>query len=190
MTPHDAFLQAIRDNPEDDAVRLIYADYLEEKGDPAGLDRAEFIRLQLELGRLPADSTDRATLLARGRRLLREHEAEWVAGDLRGLVRGGEFRRGFVEKVALPAEVFPQRADELIRLAPLREVHLTGRRDVVRQLARTPLLGQLSGLDLKGNFLNDSDLAWLVESPFLGRLTRLDLSNNARRYWPPSISAG
>ena len=34
-TPHDeAFLQAIRENPDDDAPRLIYADWLEERGDP------------------------------------------------------------------------------------------------------------------------------------------------------------
>ncbi len=41
-----AFLEVIRQSPADDGPRLIYADYLEEKGDPAGLARAEFIRLQ------------------------------------------------------------------------------------------------------------------------------------------------
>src|SRR5262249_36968134 len=38
--PHRAFLDAILEAPEDDAVRLIYADWLEEQGDPRG----EFIR--------------------------------------------------------------------------------------------------------------------------------------------------
>jgi uncharacterized protein (TIGR02996 family) len=28
-----AFLQAIRDRPDDDALRLIYADWLDERGD-------------------------------------------------------------------------------------------------------------------------------------------------------------
>jgi uncharacterized protein (TIGR02996 family) len=40
------FLESIRDNLDDDGVRLIYADWLEEHGDPA---RAEFIRVQSEL---------------------------------------------------------------------------------------------------------------------------------------------
>jgi uncharacterized protein (TIGR02996 family) len=36
-----AFLQAILDNPDDDAPRLMYADWLEERDDPRG----EYIRL-------------------------------------------------------------------------------------------------------------------------------------------------
>ena len=42
MTHDDAFLQAIIENPDDDAPRLLYADWLEERGDPRG----EFIRVQ------------------------------------------------------------------------------------------------------------------------------------------------
>src|SRR5262249_40896996 len=52
MTHDTAFLAAIRENPEDDAVRLVYANWLEERGDAA---RAEFIRLQCESARLGAD---------------------------------------------------------------------------------------------------------------------------------------
>ena len=36
----DAFLQAIRDAPEDDGPRLIYADWLEEHADTVALDSA------------------------------------------------------------------------------------------------------------------------------------------------------
>ena len=45
MTDRDALLRAICDNPEDDAPRLVYADWLDENGDPL---QAEFIRLQLQ----------------------------------------------------------------------------------------------------------------------------------------------
>ena len=41
MTNEANFLAAIRENPDDDAVRLIFADWLEDQGDT---DRAEFIR--------------------------------------------------------------------------------------------------------------------------------------------------
>jgi uncharacterized protein (TIGR02996 family) len=49
VTHHDAFLQAILENPDDDTPRLIYADFLDEHGDP---DRDEFIRVQSLLARL------------------------------------------------------------------------------------------------------------------------------------------
>jgi uncharacterized protein (TIGR02996 family) len=44
MTPDDAFVQDILDHPEDDAPRLVYADWLEEHGQGP---HAEFIRLQV-----------------------------------------------------------------------------------------------------------------------------------------------
>src|SRR5262245_16952100 len=38
-----ALVQAIREQPEDDALRLIYADWLQDRGDPRG----EFIHAQV-----------------------------------------------------------------------------------------------------------------------------------------------
>jgi uncharacterized protein (TIGR02996 family) len=72
----EAFLQAVIENPEDDAPRLIFADWLEEHGQP---ERAEFIRVQCELARLPEQEHRRKELLAREQGLLKEHEKEWTA---------------------------------------------------------------------------------------------------------------
>src|SRR5262249_1393667 len=47
MTDEAAFLRSILDDPDDEANRLVYADWLEERGDP----RAELIRLQLDTDR-------------------------------------------------------------------------------------------------------------------------------------------
>src|SRR5262245_10482866 len=44
-----AFVQAVLETPDDEGIRLIFADWLEERGDPYG----EFIRTQCELARLP-----------------------------------------------------------------------------------------------------------------------------------------
>jgi len=44
VTDRDAFLTAIHGAPEDDAPRLVFADWLDEQGEP---ERAEFIRLQV-----------------------------------------------------------------------------------------------------------------------------------------------
>lgn len=40
----DGFLQAIGDNPEDNAPRMAYADWLEERDDP----RAEYLRMEIQ----------------------------------------------------------------------------------------------------------------------------------------------
>ena len=46
MSVHEqAFLRAVIENPDDDAPRLIYADWLDEQGQS---ERAEFIRVQVE----------------------------------------------------------------------------------------------------------------------------------------------
>ena len=50
MTDRDGFLAAIIAQPDDDVPRLVYADWLDEHGDP---ERAELIRVQCELERLP-----------------------------------------------------------------------------------------------------------------------------------------
>jgi uncharacterized protein (TIGR02996 family) len=43
-----AFLAAIDEAPDEDTSRLVYADWLEENGQPA---RAEFLRLQCRMAR-------------------------------------------------------------------------------------------------------------------------------------------
>jgi uncharacterized protein (TIGR02996 family) len=45
-----AFLAAIIERPDDDVPRLVFADWLDEHGQP---ERAEFIRVQVELAALP-----------------------------------------------------------------------------------------------------------------------------------------
>jgi uncharacterized protein (TIGR02996 family) len=64
VTHEDAFLADIVENPDDDGVRLIYADWLEDHGQP---ERAEFIRVQCELARLTEDGPRRQELEARER---------------------------------------------------------------------------------------------------------------------------
>jgi uncharacterized protein (TIGR02996 family) len=49
------FLHDICQNPADDGVRLIYADWLDDRGLPGDSGRAEFIRGQIEIARLCQD---------------------------------------------------------------------------------------------------------------------------------------
>src|SRR5262245_2924557 len=115
MTTEADFLHAIRRSPEDDSLRLVYSDWLEEHGQP---ERAEFVRLQVELGpmRFEIDRPRVRQLLAREEELLRAHAEKWL-GRLPRAVReasrpphqpgslGPFFRGGVPELVALSLDV-------------------------------------------------------------------------------------
>jgi uncharacterized protein (TIGR02996 family) len=53
MNEDEAFLRAILANPGDAALRLVYADFLEERGD----QRAEYLRLEARLAAIPVSET-------------------------------------------------------------------------------------------------------------------------------------
>ena len=89
MMHGDSFLQAIRANPDDDALRLICADWLMEQDDPACADRGEFIRLQVERAHLAPGDPRRDALQERERRLPAQ-----LGGVDRPAARAGRQRQG------------------------------------------------------------------------------------------------
>src|SRR5262245_58437145 len=94
LMTREEFLQAIQENPRDDQVRLVFADWLEERGDPRG----EFIRAQFAVLDDNLDSARCKELTLRMHELRDEHEAEWL-GPLGDLVSEYTFRRGFIDEV-------------------------------------------------------------------------------------------
>jgi uncharacterized protein (TIGR02996 family) len=77
MSDEAAFIQAILANPGDITSRLVYADWLEERGDPESLRRAEYIRIECELDGLPARNARRPRLRARLRAISRAIGDDW-----------------------------------------------------------------------------------------------------------------
>jgi uncharacterized protein (TIGR02996 family) len=67
------FLQQIRQRPHDEAIRLVFADWLEEAGDP----RAEFLRVDWLLAQRDRADVPRRQLLLRWRELREELPADW-----------------------------------------------------------------------------------------------------------------
>src|SRR5262245_41972442 len=157
----EGLLRDVLDHPDDDGVRLIYADWLEDNGEP---DRAEFIRLQIELARMDGEAPRRPTLVARERALLRAHQAEWTRG-LKGIVTGFTFERGVVAWVDLPARRFLERGGQLFDLAPVEGVRLESLGDSARKLAASPLLGRLTGLRLQSLSSDVREVAVLLDTP-------------------------
>jgi uncharacterized protein (TIGR02996 family) len=70
----EALLASVLDAPGDDAPRLVYADWLEERGDP----RAELLRLECEFLRLPPDDERVPAIRARLYELHRALDHDWV----------------------------------------------------------------------------------------------------------------
>jgi uncharacterized protein (TIGR02996 family) len=58
METNETFLQAILANPQDNLVLLVYADWLEERGEPDSLAKAEFLRLTAQQLKQDSGSTD------------------------------------------------------------------------------------------------------------------------------------
>jgi uncharacterized protein (TIGR02996 family) len=172
----EVFLQDIRERPEDDLPRLLYADWLQDQPDPHLAARGELIRLQCESARLPADDPRAAELEACARRLTAEHQQNW-AGPLVGVAERWEYSRGFVSGVTLSAAAFLEHADAVFRLGPVRHLRLRQAAQRVSELAACPLLTPVTALDLR-----DGGIRWgladLARSPYLEHLVELDLSRN------------
>jgi uncharacterized protein (TIGR02996 family) len=75
VTTRSDLYQALLANPEDNTLRLVFADWCEEHGES---DRAEAIRLQLELDRLSAEDERHSEVQARLWQLQKLHREEWL----------------------------------------------------------------------------------------------------------------
>lgn len=109
----------------DDAARLVHADSLVAKADPQG----EYIILECELARGGYDRARGIALRTRAQELLQRHRDTWLASasPSNGLGRSPVLRRGCVEELTIPADVFVTRQAELADRFPwLSHVHLTG----------------------------------------------------------------
>ncbi|HEY1068040.1 MAG TPA: TIGR02996 domain-containing protein [Pirellulales bacterium] len=174
-----AFLDAIRADLDDDAPRLIYADWLEETDRIEGAARADFIRVQCALAREPLDHAERTDWLVRERELLEDHRAAWE-GPLRKLgAETIEFRRGFAEFIELSAGSFRRHDEAIIKLTPgLRGVELSLRGATVLQLRGWTSLRRLQHLGLPACDLGEDGARLLAGSPHLLNLRSLSLWRN------------
>ncbi|HJZ90961.1 MAG TPA: TIGR02996 domain-containing protein [Gemmataceae bacterium] len=174
MSDREAILETIRRNPDDDAPRLVYADWLDEHSESL---TAEFIRAHIALARtLPDDPamrslSDRVSVLARELCDLPEF-AQITAYALQGA------RQGLIGGIfATPSDLWDRR----FGFTPLtiRGLCLSGlrTRKQAERVAAWPGLAEVSSLrvcPVRGAFSHS--LVTLLDSRNLSVLRELDLS--------------
>jgi uncharacterized protein (TIGR02996 family) len=177
MNTHDMFLREIIADPENDAPRLIYADWLEENNEHA---RADFIRTECAIEQFEPFSPQRMELSDHASDLLTNHRAGWQSAiptwaQLTDQTYGNCFRRGFPHRVSGQPADFLQTADELFAAAPIREAQLGLIEDNGRALADCPYVARLWNLSLSFSEAQ-LDLEVLLSSPYISSLRGLQVS--------------
>jgi uncharacterized protein (TIGR02996 family) len=172
----EALFLAVCEQPWDEAVRLVYADWLEEHGQP---QRAAFIRFQCEYASCDSSQPKRF------RRWLQRYEEfepllpQWEKElpALPGVTwQAGWFDRGFIDAFTFQsAKAFRQNAAAVFAASPVVQLEVRRVTDrTVRDVLASPLLARLRRLYLVGR-LTDAGLREVAASPTLQRLESLCL---------------
>jgi uncharacterized protein (TIGR02996 family) len=175
MSDRDALLHAIFARPADDAPRLVYADWLDEHGEPA---QAAFIRAQCALERVPPETPehDHLSLEMFGLwdRLMDELRAE-VTTDM--MLQSSDFRRGFVAvPVQLTVSVLRDRSARWWPRLPIRAITVELAPWNVGEFVRIPYLERLGELIVHGEDPHGMVIPRLARCHHLRGLRVLDLS--------------
>jgi uncharacterized protein (TIGR02996 family) len=163
---HEGFLHALRDDPDDDASRLIYADWLDDHGD---CERADFIRLQVRLSQIKPGDPERPALAALSQEAVKAETERWL-GARPSFLKAWSFRGGLLDRLVLDASATMADLVPLLEAHPVREVVL-GAPGILRPLACSPALSLIRSLSCSWS----SDCHFLLDSPYLRGLRELSL---------------
>jgi uncharacterized protein (TIGR02996 family) len=95
MTEEAAFLRAIAASPTDNTTRLVYADWLDERGDALSTVKANYLRTDVRLSELAEGDSARDPLIARLKLLATGPSTDWKAAVARVPLEHCELRWAF-----------------------------------------------------------------------------------------------
>jgi len=172
-------LRAVIDHPDDDARRLVYADWLQQQGNPQG----ELIAVHLQLAK--AIASERGELETRAKALLDAHANTWIA-ELGEGVSNVAFRRGLAYAACAAVDGHARGLLDVLDRAPIRDLGFVAQRDdddeptsrlaVARELAADPRLARVELL-ATGLRWGGEGLAALLGSPYLANLRGLHIAD-------------
>ncbi len=172
----EALFQAILDDPDDDAIRRVYADWLDDEGQ---YERAEFIRVQLDLSQIDEDDVRRPMLERRERELLGRHEREWLGQTFKEAAAGVCFGRGLPAKLVADLPLLLRNGEELFHACPLTSLTLMGPITglLLDRLGECPHLSRVREFAVRPDCVRVSDLPKVLKC--FPSLRKLDLELNA-----------
>lgn len=118
------FMRAICERPDDDAPRLIFADWLREQGED---ERAEYIRLAIEYDRGRSLTPEMEAIYDTINQKYYKHCHHTLATSYSSTISRIELTRGFLSSISLPASAYKQHARRIIEkhLQPITEWKIT-----------------------------------------------------------------
>src|SRR5579883_1945707 len=200
-----ALLRAIAANRDEDTPRLVFADYLDELGEPSRSARAEFIRLHVHTTRLPADAPEREIVRRRIDQLLWKWDFVWQKEMPPGFKPLSGYRRGFAYRAAATASAIRSTEDPRTLLIEHLELTVDVSATGLRAVLNCPLFARLTELLMRGEYsigwsgvkalaeceypllerldlarqrIGDIGLRWLCNSWGFPQLRALDISSN------------
>ena len=182
LKPHP-LMRTIVDQPDADLPRLVYADWLDEQGDPKLSMLAEFIRLSIEAETMPVRSERRKAfdrrqyeLLVLDRDAIRLPTPDWPHDSF-------TLRRGFPERLHCTLKRFAEGGAEVLEFAPITSaafVDSMNPRGDLRHAAAAfarPEMTRLRGLFVVAA-LGEDAFAALAGNPNVTNLRELDFQLN------------
>jgi uncharacterized protein (TIGR02996 family) len=175
-----ALLADCKEHPDQEGLRLILADWLEEHGTSLDQARAELIRAQIEHERLQPDDPARKVQFSRARQLQQRHGRAWLGPLAEWVPEEWVCDRGLLA-VAVTVPALRSRAlGELASSEAWAWVELVcikGARDVdIARLAASPLLaGPTSVAFLHPSDLGPAGAQALAQAAWMDRIVGLDL---------------
>jgi uncharacterized protein (TIGR02996 family) len=174
MTDREALLRAVCESPDDDLPRLVFADWLEEHDEP---ERAEFIRVQVELNRQHVVSLETVRLHDRMLALLDAHLQDWLdeLPQLPGVQWSDVWSRGFPEEVTIDSlRDFATHQEAILHSAPVQKVTVWDAIGFGR-FAETPLVRGIQTLAFCRPRFTNGMAKQLLHNPNIGPITCIDL---------------
>ncbi|MGV3620453.1 MAG: TIGR02996 domain-containing protein [Archangium sp.] len=168
-----SLLENIAANPTDDQLRLVYADFLMERG----IGWGEVIPLSLKAPSWEYGTPEYESETPKLEKLTKKHLKQWLE-PIRPFISGWSVERGLLSSIDTQPGKFIEAADAIALRAPRALLMLGGlkAKDLPR-LATTPL-GKFSEVRLSQQRLNDEDMALLAASPTIAGVETWDLGGN------------
>lgn len=184
----NGFLAQIIQHPDDNAYRLILADWLEDQGDS---ERAMYIRWAIELSQInlkelygeKINPQHRDNLSDKCDSLLKKNRANWGKGLAKYASASfvESYHRGLIESIILDGGDYIKYGQIIHEKTPVRDLVLFNVRDKLSEILNIQLLNRIISLTIlaaPADYLVEHDIKLILNSSHLQKLQMLKFESS------------